>query len=228
MYIPDPYRQDSAEKFIQFMRTNSFATLVSILNGMPFASHLPLATVTGQDGLTLVGHLAKANPHWQAFDQGETLAIFTGPHAYISPSHYENRESVPTWNYVAVHAYGTPHPISFADSEEELELVLATLIKTYEAAYQAQWEVLTAQYREGMMKGIVGFKMPVKRLEGKYKLSQNRSQTDQIHVAQALEREADPATAAVGQMMKANLAIQAQVLSDPYGQNEKGGEPRET
>jgi len=241
MYIPDPFRQDSAEKLIQFMRANSFATLVSILNGMPFASHLPLATVTplkgvlgirilgtGQDGVTLVGHLAKANPHWQAFDQGETLAIFTGPHAYISPSHYENRESVPTWNYVAVHAYGTPRPISFADSEEELELVLATLIKTYEAAYQAQWEALSAQYRGGMLQGIVGFKMPVKRLEGKYKLSQNRSQTDQIHVAQALEREADPATAVVGQMMKANLAIQAQVPSDPYGQDEKGGEPRET
>ena len=209
MYIPDPYRQDSAEKLIQFMRANSFATLVSIVNGAPFASHLPLATVTGQDGVTLVGHLAKANPHWQAFDQGETLAIFTGPHAYISPSHYENRESVPTWNYIAVHAYGTPHAITFADSEEELELVLATLIKTYEAAYQAQWETLSAQYREGMLKGIVGFKMLVKRLEGKYKLSQNKSQTDQFHVAQALACDDDPTIAAVGYMMQANLGIQA-------------------
>ena len=213
MYIPNQFRQDSTEKLVQFMRANSFATLVSILNGVPFASHLPLVTVTGNDGVTLVGHVAKANPHWRAFDHGETLAVFTGPHAYISPSHYENRESVPTWNYVAVHAYGIPRPVTFGESEEEMELVLATLIKTYEAAYQAQWETLSARYREGMLKEIVGFKMPVKRLEGKYKLSQNRSETDQIHVAQALERDDDPATATVGQMMKANLPIQARVLS---------------
>src|SRR5512143_1626624 len=115
MYIPNHFCQDNPEKLVQFMRANSFATLVSIVNGVPFASYLPLVTVAAEDGVTLVGHLAKTNPHWQAFDQGETLAIFTGPHAYISPSLYENRESVPTWNYIAVHAYGTPHAISFTE-----------------------------------------------------------------------------------------------------------------
>jgi transcriptional regulator len=108
MYIPHAFREENVETLVEFMRANSFATLVSVLDGAPFATHLPLLA-DWQDGEVMVsGHLARPNAQWRAFGEGESLAIFTGPHAYISPSLYEKRESVPTWNYIAVHAYGRP------------------------------------------------------------------------------------------------------------------------
>ena len=96
MYIPPQFREADSEKLLEFMQANSFATLVSVLDGLPFASHIPLVVTIGHDHIQLIGHLAKANPHWQAFGAGESLAIFSGAHAYISPSLYEQRQNVPT------------------------------------------------------------------------------------------------------------------------------------
>ncbi len=96
MYIPSAFREDDIEKLVTFMRANSFATLVSILNDVPIASHIPLVVTVQNNVVKLSGHLAKPNPQWQVFGVGETLAVFTGPHAYISPSLYEKQESVPT------------------------------------------------------------------------------------------------------------------------------------
>ncbi len=180
MYIPNTYRYDDHTELIEFMQAHSFATLVSILDGVPIASHVPLVVHADGEQVRLSGHVAKANPHWQAFTQGETLAIFSGPHAFISPSLYDKRESVPTWNYIAVHAYGIPQIVTL------VERMLDDMIAHYDPMYQAQWNELSAKYRDGMMNGIVAFEMPVTRLEGKAKLSQNRSHADQQRVANAL------------------------------------------
>jgi transcriptional regulator len=205
MYIPNAFREENVERLVAFMRAHSFATLVSVLDGSPFASHVPIVVRRQEGILQLVGHLAKPNPHWKAFGAGESLAIFTGPHAYVSPSLYEKRESVPTWNYIAVHAYGVPHILTLADSRRAMEEMLAAMIATYDPSYSTQWDEQSDKYREGMMNGIVGFEMAVTRLEGKVKLSQNRSQTDQRTVAQSLVQSTDPAIAGVGRAMQANL-----------------------
>lgn len=205
MYIPNAFREDDLEKLVGFMRANSFATLVSVLDGLPVASHVPLVVRWQEDVVQLIGHLAKANPQWEAFGNGESLAIFIGPHAYISPSLYEKRESVPTWNYIAVHAYGTPRVITLADSRHVLEEMLGAIIETYDPSYKGQWNDLSEKFRDGMMNGIVAFEMPVTRLEGKYKLSQNRSFADQERVAQSLLQSAEPTISGIGEAMKANL-----------------------
>jgi len=202
MYIPNPYRQDDVETLVDFMRANSFGTFVSILDGAPVASHIPFVVSYGDGVVKLRGHLARPNPQWKAFESGESLAIFTGPHAYISPSLYEKRESVPTWNYIAVHAYGAPQIITLADSRAALDAIMNVMIESYDPAYKAQWHELSGKYRDGMLNGIVGFEMMVTRLEGKYKLSQNRSLRDQQHVAQALLRSDDPTIAGVGAAMQ--------------------------
>jgi transcriptional regulator len=205
MYIPNAFREDDAATMVAFMRANSFVTLVSVIDGAPFASHVPVVVSSAGDAVTLTGHLAKANPHWRAFGAGETLAIFTGPHAYVSPSLYEKRESVPTWNYIAVHAYGTPRAMRYADDPAALERALQHLIAANESSYQAHWDSLPESFRTGMMGGVVGFEMPVSRLEGKYKLSQNRSHADRHSVAHALLGSADQATHATGEHMRRGL-----------------------
>jgi len=205
MYIPNAFREDDLEKLVDFMRANSFATLVSVLDGSPLASHVPLVVRREGGVVRVIGHLAKPNPHWKAFGNGESVAIFTGPHAYISPSLYEKRESVPTWNYIAVHAYGIPRAIALSDSREAVERVLGTIIETYDPSYKSQWDELSDEYRDGMMNGIVAFEMRVTRLEGKYKLSQNRSRSDQESVARSLVQSKDPIIFGVGETMKVNL-----------------------
>lgn len=205
MYIPNAYRYDNQDECIAFMRAHSFATLVSVLDGAPVASHVPLVVHADGEQLTLSGHLARANLHWKAFERGETLAIFSGLHAFVSPSLYDKRESVPTWNYIAVHAYGTPRMVTLADERETVEHLLDAMIATYDSPYKAQWDELSDKFRDGMMNSIVAFEMPVTRLEGKAKLSQNRSHADQQRVAEALLRSDDPAAQATGAAMQRNL-----------------------
>jgi transcriptional regulator len=207
MYRPTAFQEDNVDKLLAFMRANSFATLVSIVQGVPYASHVPLVVKVQGDVIQLIGHLAKPNPQWQAFEVAESLAIFTGAHAYISPTLYEKHENVPTWNYVAVHAYGIPKVITLSHSPESMEQMISEMIDTYEADYQSHWHGLSDGYRQGMMNGIVGFEMTVARLEGKYKLSQNRSQTDQQTVSTALLQSSDPVVRAVGEEMRQNLSV---------------------
>ncbi|MEA5627021.1 FMN-binding negative transcriptional regulator [Nostoc sp. UHCC 0251] len=204
MYRPTAFQEDNVDKLIAFMRANSFATLVSIIDGVPYASHVPLVIAMQGDAVKLIGHLAKQNPQSQALGT-ELLAIFTGAHAYISPTLYERYESVPTWNYIAVHAYGIPKVIMLNDSPESMNQMLNEMIDTYEADYKSHWHSLSDGFREGMMNGIVGFEITVTRLEGKYKLSQNRSQVEQHNVSSTLLQSSDPAARAVGVEMKQNL-----------------------
>jgi transcriptional regulator len=210
MYIPTAFREEDVEKLVAFMRSNSFATLISVQNHLPVASHIPLVTTLKDNVVTLTGHLAKLNPHWQAFGEYESLAVFTGPHAYISPSAYEKQENVPTWNYIAVHAYGFPQIVTSDSSRESMDKMINEMIDTYGSDYKSQWQGLSENYREGMMKGIVGFEMTVTRLEGKYKLSQNRSHVDQANVAHALLQSCDRDAQAIGLAMQQNLKPEGQ------------------
>jgi transcriptional regulator len=200
VYIPEFNRQEDRATILAFLRANPFAILVSNVDGIPFATHLPLLIEEAGDQIIVQGHMAKANAHWKSMKETEeSLIIFHGPHAYISPSLYENRESVPTWNYAAVHVYG--EPTLFTD-EESLRATLHRMIDTFESSYMAQWSELSEQYQSRMMKHIVGFNIKVKRLEGKFKLSQNRTKGEQAQVIQSLNQSKDSNISGVAHLMQ--------------------------
>ena len=200
MYIPEFNREEDRATILAFMRANPFAILVSNVEGVPFATHLPLLIDEKGDQIVVQGHMAKANAHWKSMKESEeSLIIFHGPHAYISPSLYENRESVPTWNYAAVHVYG--EPTLFTD-EESLRATLHRMIDTFESSYMTQWSELSEEYQSRMMKHIVGFNIKVKRLEGKFKLSQNRTKGEQAQVIQSLNQSQDSNISGVAQLMQ--------------------------
>ena len=202
MYIPEYFRVRDHEDAIKFMRANPFAILISSADAGPFATHLPLfvRTEKGDEKIVLRGHVAKANPHWRYLEQQpQCLTIFHGPHSYISPSNYTARESVPTWNYGAVHLYGSAKVFS---SPEALQGVLHELIQTFEPAYASQWASLDAGFRERMLKQIVGFEIEVTKMEAKFKLGQNRAREDQENMIASLEKAEDTAVSGVARMMK--------------------------
>ena len=191
MYIPKAFREDDITTLHKFMQAYSFATLITQHEGVPFATHLPFIVDSerGPSGM-LLAHMARANPQWHDFNaEQEVLVIFQGPHAYVSPSWYEVELSVPTWNYAVVHAYGIPR--IFEDSEELYQL-LKILIETHEAQFENPWPFqLPDDYLQKMMHGIVGFEIEITRLEGKFKLSQNRTESEQEKVIAALQESPD-------------------------------------
>jgi transcriptional regulator len=200
VYIPEFNRQEDRSATLAFMRANPFAILVSNAEGIPFATHLPLLVDDVGDHLVVKGHMAKANAHWKSMKKGEeSLVIFHGPHAYISPSLYEIRESVPTWNYAAIHVYG--QPTLFSD-EERLRETLHQMINTFDSSYMRQWSELSDEYRSRMMKHIVGFEIKAKRLEAKFKLSQNRTRGEQTQVIQSLAESKDSNTSGTAELMQ--------------------------
>ena len=204
MYLPRHFRQDNPAALLEFMRAHNFAILVTVVDGAPFATHLPLTAEAAPEGLRLLGHLAKANPQWPSLaGQREALAIFQGPHAYISPTLYEQRQSVPTWNYTAVHAYGSVRVIT---DLAETEAVLQRLIQRHEPPYQAHWRELPERYRLGMLNGVVAFELSVSRLEGKFKLSQNRTAAEQRTIIAALEPLGDPDSLELAGRMRRHLS----------------------
>ncbi len=201
MYIPDAFRETDRAAMHQLMRQNSFATLITINGGAPLASHLPilLDPDRGEHG-TLSAHMARANPQWRDFGDGrEALAIFQGPHAYVSPSWYETHPSVPTWNYAVVHAYGIARPI---EDRSELRRLLQASVEFYESGFEKPWAFeLPEKFVEKMMDMIVGFEIPISRIEGKFKLSQNRPEGDRNLVERTLAESADPVAKAVAELM---------------------------
>ena len=203
MYVPPSFRVDDPLKLSAFIDANSFGTLVTCRAGVPMATHLPMRQVT-HDGICkrIVGHLARANPQWQDFEAGgEVLAIFTGPHAYISPAWYVQTPAVPTWNYAAVHVYGTPRVI---DDHDRIVGILGEMIRHYEGASKRPWDgVLPDEYRDRLIRGIVAFEIEVTRIEGKYKLGQNRSEVDIEGVHRALVDSGDPQSHALAALMRA-------------------------
>lgn len=201
MYIPEAFRETDRKALHQLMRQNSFATLITINGGAPLASHLPILVDSDRgDYGTLRAHMARANPQWRDFGNGhEALAIFQGPHAYVSPSWYETHPSVPTWNYAVVHAYGKARLI---DDRAELRSLLESSVRFYESGFEKPWAFeLPEKFLEKMMDMIVGFEIPISRIEGKFKLSQNRPESDRRRVKRTLENSADPLAKAVAELM---------------------------
>jgi transcriptional regulator len=177
MYSPNYHVEDRLDVLHGVMRDHGWALLVGEVDGVPNVTHLPfkLDEKRGKNG-TLVSHMAKNNPHWQSFDTNkEALVVFWGPHAYISPSWYEKNPSVPTWNYVTVHAYGTPKII---EDEAAKIAVQKKLVETYEGADGWKLEDQPDTYIRSMLTGIVSFEILISRLEGKFKMSQNRHESD--------------------------------------------------
>jgi transcriptional regulator len=200
VYIPEHFRLRHHQDAIAFMRANPFAILISTTDEGPYATHLPLSIHADQNQFVLRGHVAKANPHWRYLEQNpECLAIFHGPHAYISPTNYTARESVPTWNYAAVHVYGKARIFS---EEGDVHAMLNELMQTFEPTYREQWETLSPKYRENMLRQIVGFAITVTKLEGKFKLSQNRPKEDQANVLASLDKSDDSTISGVAKLMK--------------------------
>lgn len=200
MYIPEHFRLRHDADAIGFMRANPFAILISSTEDGPFATHLPLSIHAEEGKTALRGHVAKANPHWRYLEaQPQCLTIFHGPHSYISPSNYTERESVPTWNYAAVHVYGDARLFA---AEHEVHQMLEELMGTFEPSYREQWEALSTKFRENMLRQIVGFEITATKIEGKFKLSQNRVRQDQANVIASLERSEDSAVSGVARMMK--------------------------
>jgi transcriptional regulator len=202
MYIPKLFREDDLGTLHSLMQQYNFATLITQHDGVPFATHLPFLLRPGQGPYgTLLGHMARANPQWRDFHQGqEVLAIFQGPHAYVSPSWYEVHPSVPTWNYAAVHAYGTPRVI---DDDTELYALMHTMVEAYEGpSTAAQAYVLPVDFVYERMQAVVGFTMRITRLEGKCKLSQNRPVPDQRQVIKALQARGEALSTEVADLMR--------------------------
>jgi transcriptional regulator len=200
LYIPEYNRVKDTATAVAFMKANPFAIVVSAEGGSLFASHIPVLVCEVGDRLVLRAHIARANNHGRLLQQQqETLVIFHGPHAYVSPRLYESRQSVPTWNYAVVHAYG--HAEVFSEPER-LKDVLAQTILAFDPGYLEQWSNLNDKARAKMLSQITGLEMPVTRLEAKFKLSQNRSQADQARVIEAFQSSADSAVAGIATLMK--------------------------
>ena len=185
MYTPKFNQVTDRAILIEAMRTYSFAI---VFGGQPEndpqATHLPLVVKDeGPHGI-LEGHFARANRHWQFLVGRETLVVFPGPHSYVSPSLYVEDLSVPTWNYVAIHAYGT---LSLVEDHDAKEALLADLIAANDPAYIEHWHKLPEGYRRTMLGNIMGFRIPIERIEGKFKISQNRSEQERhnVRLAQA-------------------------------------------
>lgn len=203
MYIPPHFKIDDQDELIRFMRENMFATLVSNSVEGIIATHLPILVGDDSQPLKLIGHMALANPQWKSFaDSREVLVIFQGPHAFISPSYYNTLQNVPTWNFTAVHAYGIAK--SFPDDSTKLN-ALANLFQHTEPNAQHQWDTANSDYRTRLLGGMIAFEIAVTRLQGKYKLSQNRARDEQERIATSLSRESDSVRAGVGELMKKNL-----------------------
>jgi transcriptional regulator len=200
VYIPEFNRVEDSASIMAFIRAYPFAVLVSNTDDGPFATHVPILVREREGKITLVGHVARANPHWKLLQQGNiTLVIFHGPHAYISPRLYESSESVPTWNYAAVHVYG--HTNVFCEPGRLQEILMETF-SAFDIAYLDQWAILSEKYRSGMLKHIVGFEITAAKIEGKFKLSQNRSKRDQAHVIQFLQNSNESTACDVARLMK--------------------------
>jgi transcriptional regulator len=197
LYVPPHFRVDERAELVEFMRHNSFATLVSAGDAGMHASHVPLLVDVVGDKLILRGHVARANTQWEALEGAkQVIAIFHGPHAYISPTWYVTHPSVPTWNYAAVHAAGTAHLVG----EDELHEIVSELSGIYEAGNNPPWRLSEQPpaYVSGMLGAIVGFEIEVGQLDGKFKLSQNRP----VEIPRVVERLEASGEKALAQLMR--------------------------
>ena len=205
MYIPKHYAVTDISKMCEFIKNNNFGILFSHTGSEPMASHLPFVIdEVGDQGLIL-GHMAKANRQWRYADGQQVLVVFHGPHAYVSPTWYQEDEVVPTWNYVTVHAYGKPVVI---DNPEKVREGQTRLVGVYESDATGNWSMddMPEDYASKMLNGIVSFEMPIDRLEGKFKLNQKNSLADRKGAIKGLQATGDPEAREVARLMGEILA----------------------
>lgn len=207
MYVPGHFVENDPDRIRELIRRHAFGTLVTWDGQRPVATHLlmrlqetPSAVA---QGLTLVGHMARANPQWKSFDPAaEVLAIFQGPHAYVSASWY-SIQSAPTWNYVTAHVYGTPVVVS---DRAELYQLLKALVDSQEEASPGNERYHLESMPDGLLQdmlgAIVGFKIDVTRVECAVKLSQNRSERDHARIISKLKQRGDPDSLSVARAME--------------------------
>ena len=202
LYTPTHFTMADRAAIARLIHDHSFATLVTPAAEGFFISHLPLLLVAGSEPHgTLLGHMARANPHWQHAAGVSSIAVFQGPHAYVSPSWYaEPAKAVPTWNYAAVHAHGV---LDIIDDPVESRSVLDALVQRFEGQRETPWQfAMPAPQRDALVNAIVAFRLRIRSVEAKFKLSQNRPHGDQVRVAAALDAEGDPEAASVAEWMR--------------------------
>lgn len=200
MYTPKYFEVQDSELILEFIKNYSFGTLLSSTKDFPIATHLPLDVYNEQGHTYLSGHFAYANPHWKLLKENpQVLVTFLEPHAYVSSSWYA-QENVPTWNYVSVHVYGTAQLVE----GEELELMLTKMLKKYEQGRDnaVLWDTLDPTFLKQEMKGIVGFKVKVEKVEASFKLSQNRNNDDYKSITNNLKNENDVSAIEVANWME--------------------------
>lgn len=191
MYIPPAFQVTDVKTLHDFMQQNSFATVVSNGENGPAASHLPLQLDRSVGHLgTLIGHMARANPHWKTAEDQKVLAVFNGPHAYVSPTWYAEANVVPTWNYVKVHATGI---LRIEHNAQRLRQIVEDAVAEYESGLLQPWSMNTVdnQFSKPLLNGIVGFTIEIQELKGKWKLSQNHSVERRTGVIAGLRQRDD-------------------------------------
>ncbi|NOT75970.1 MAG: FMN-binding negative transcriptional regulator [Cyclobacteriaceae bacterium] len=204
MYTPKNFRNENSDELKQFIRDNGFGILISQMEGKPWATHIPM--ILSEDGKTLTGHVARANFQWKNFDTAsDVLAVFSGPHAYISSSWYDH-ENVPTWNYIAVHVTGKIRIIE----DEALLQSLKDLVNKYEkdSACPVTVEKMTPKLLQADIKAIVAFEIQIEKMEASYKLSQNRDDKNYQQIIAELQRRNDTGSSEIAREMKKNRSVE--------------------
>lgn len=179
MYIPQHFEVTEREEILKFIKANAFGQLISTVKGRLFSSHIPF--FLGNDGKSLICHVAKRNPQWKGIEEQEVLVTFQGPHDYVSPSWYSS-PGVPTWNYQTVHVYGKPELIT---ETEKLKNIVNELTAVYESSFEKPWE---PEYQNSLLNVIIGIEIKITEFQCKYKLSQNRSESDQKQITEELQK----------------------------------------
>jgi transcriptional regulator len=200
MYVPPHNRIDDRPTLVAFMRAHSFAALVTHGEQGLRATHLPVVVEHEGESVRILAHVARANPQWRDFAGGrEAMTIFAEPHAYVSPRHYERAESVPTWNYVAVHAYGVPRIVEDRDEKHAQQ---AKLIAMHDAAYGARFPDLPRTYVDRMLGAIVAFAIDVARLDARFKLSQEKLPAERERIIGELAASGDSQATGTAELMR--------------------------
>lgn len=199
MYIPKTNLTIDKNEIVSFMKQYSFATIITAKDSFPIGTHLPFLVTTKNDIVVLTSHFAKSNEHWQEIENSKVLVIFSEPHAYISTKNYDKELNVPTWNYISIHAYGQGKLIT--ETEKTLE-ALENTIDNYETSYRQQWDNFPEDYKLKMSKGIVALEIIVTDLQGKKKLSQNRTDTEKKKVIEILSKSNNTNEQVIAEYMK--------------------------
>jgi len=204
VYSPSYNRLEDRAELLAFMRANNFPVLVTGTGGTLHASHLPVLVGRTEPQLVLDMHMARNNPQWKEFfDDQEVMVVFSGPHAYVSPRWYEEKERVPTWNYAAVHAYGLPKISSERKAKHDSQ---RRLVAAMDPQWLPEFDKLPEKYVTMMLEGIVNFEISVTRIETRWKLSQNRSRREMELIAAQLDKSSDSVDKALAALTRRHLS----------------------